>query len=33
MRFYGKALTDETIGFFFTEVAPLNMEVHMPLDR
>jgi hemoglobin len=29
--FYGKALTDETIGFFFTEVAPLNMGVHMPL--
>jgi hemoglobin len=29
--FYSKALTDETIGFFFTEVAPLNMEVHMPL--
>jgi hemoglobin len=29
--FYAKALTDETIGFFFTEVAPLNMEVHMPL--
>jgi hemoglobin len=29
--FYGKALTDEVIGYFFTEVAPLNMEVHMPL--
>ncbi len=29
--FYSKALTDETIGYFFTEVAPLNMETHMPL--
>lgn len=29
--FYGKALVDESIGFFFTEVAPLNMETHMPL--
>lgn len=29
--FYGKALKDELIGFFFTEVAPLVMEVHMPL--
>jgi hemoglobin len=29
--FYKKALTDEKIGFFFTEVAPLNMEVHLPL--
>lgn len=30
-RFYSKALADELIGFFFTEVAPLNMETHMPL--
>ncbi|MES2372433.1 MAG: group III truncated hemoglobin [Bacteroidota bacterium] len=29
--FYSKALTDEAIGYFFTEVVPLNMEVHMPL--
>jgi hemoglobin len=29
--FYNKALQDELIGYFFTEVAPLNMEVHMPL--
>jgi hemoglobin len=29
--FYNKALTDETIGYFFTEVVPLNMEVHIPL--
>jgi hemoglobin len=29
--FYSKALTDEIIGYFFTEVAPLNMAVHMPL--
>jgi hemoglobin len=29
--FYSKALTDDVIGYFFTEVVPLNMEVHMPL--
>jgi hemoglobin len=29
--FYSKALTDELIGYFFTEVAPLKMETHMPL--
>jgi hemoglobin len=29
--FYSKALTDETIGYFFTEVVPLKMEVHMSL--
>lgn len=29
--FYQKALTDEKIGYFFTEVAPLHMETHMPL--
>ena len=29
--FYNKALIDETIGYFFTEVVPLNMEAHMPL--
>jgi hemoglobin len=30
-RFYSKALVDETIGYFFTEVVPLNMETHIPL--
>ena len=29
--FYSKALTDELIGYFFTKVAPLQMETHMPL--
>jgi len=29
--FYNKALADEMIGYFFTEVAPLQMETHMPL--
>lgn len=29
--FYSKALVDENIGFFFTEVVPLQMEVHLPL--
>ena len=29
--FYRKALTDPVIGFFFTEVVPLNMETHLPL--
>ncbi len=29
--FYHKALADELISFFFTEVAPLHMETHMPL--
>lgn len=28
--FYQKALKDELIGFFFTEVAPLDFEKHMP---
>jgi hemoglobin len=30
-QFYSKALHDETIGYFFTEVIPLNMETHIPL--
>jgi hemoglobin len=30
-NFYSKALSDETIGYFFTEVVPLNMETHLPL--
>ncbi len=29
--FYGKALTDDVIGFFFTKVVVLNMETHMPI--
>lgn len=29
--FYSKALTDEVIGYFFTEVVPLQMETHLPL--
>ena len=29
--FYEKALIDEMIGFFFTEVVPLNMEMHLPV--
>ncbi|MES2004686.1 MAG: group III truncated hemoglobin [Bacteroidota bacterium] len=29
--FYGKALKDETIGYFFTEVVPLKMDTHIPL--
>ena len=29
--FYAKALADDTIGFFFTEIVPLNMETHIPL--
>lgn len=29
--FYRKALTDDLIGYFFTEIAPLNMETHIPL--
>ena len=30
-KFYEKAMNDEKIGFFFTEVAPLNLEKHIPL--
>jgi hemoglobin len=30
-KFYSKALSDATIGYFFTEVVPLNMETHIPL--
>lgn len=29
--FYQKALQDVVIGHFFTEVAPLKMETHIPL--
>ena len=29
--FYEKAMVDELIGHFFTEVAPLNLATHIPL--
>jgi hemoglobin len=29
--FYSKALIDEEIGFFFTEVATFNLEEHIPV--
>jgi hemoglobin len=28
--FYGRAMTDETIGFIFTDVARLDLEAHVP---
>ncbi len=31
VSFYGKALKDDVIGFFFTEVVALNMDTHMPI--
>lgn len=31
VSFYGVAMKDEMIGHFFTEVAPLNLEKHIPL--
>ncbi len=30
-RFYSKALTDATIGHYFTEVVQLNLEKHLPV--
>lgn len=30
-HFYRKAVTDEQIGFFFTEVVQLDFEKHMPV--
>ncbi len=30
-RFYKKAFSDDLIGFFFTEVVPLNLETHIPV--
>ena len=30
-HFYNKAFKDELIGFFFTEVAHLNLEEHLPI--
>jgi hemoglobin len=29
--FYGKAFTDPRIGYFFTEIIPLDLETHLPL--
>lgn len=28
--FYKKAMNDKEIGFFFTEIAPINLEEHIP---
>ncbi len=28
--FYEKVKTDETIGFFFSEIVPINWEAHIP---
>lgn len=28
--FYGKVMTDETIGYLFTEVANIHLESHLP---
>ena len=30
-QFYAAAFADETIGFFFTEVVPLDLETHIPV--
>ena len=30
-RFYAKAVPDETIGYFFTEVAKINLADHLPV--
>lgn len=30
-HFYEKALADEVIGFFFTQVVPLDMAKHLPV--
>lgn len=29
--FYTKAFNDEEIGFFFTQIIPLDLETHLPL--
>jgi hemoglobin len=29
--FYSKAFNDELIGYFFTEVVPLDLETHIPV--
>jgi hemoglobin len=31
IKFYEKAMIDEVIGFYFTEVVPLNLEKHIPV--
>ena len=31
VAFYSVAMTDEVIGFFFTEVVPLDLTKHIPL--
>jgi hemoglobin len=30
-KFYAKAFTDEVIGFYFTEIAHLDLEKHLPV--
>jgi hemoglobin len=30
-QFYQKAFADDTIGFFFTEVVPLDLQTHIPI--
>jgi hemoglobin len=30
-RFYARAMKDETIGYLFTEVARLDLKVHLPV--
>lgn len=30
-KFYEKAFLDDTIGFFFTEVVPLDLKSHLPV--
>jgi hemoglobin len=30
-RFYAKVFRDDLIGYFFTEVVPLNLEKHIPV--
>ena len=29
-RFYAKAMKDDVIGYFFTEVVPLHLDTHIP---
>jgi hemoglobin len=31
VHFYDAAIKDDTIGFFFTEVVPLDMQQHIPV--
>jgi len=30
-KFYAKAMTDDVIGFYFTEIVPLNLTTHIPV--